>query len=44
MAEVSHFSPELFRFLRELAKNNSRDWFQANRQRYETALREPCLR
>ena len=44
MAAGGHFSPELFRFLRELAKNNSRDWFQANRDRYETALREPCLR
>jgi uncharacterized protein (TIGR02453 family) len=44
VAAASHFSPELFRFLRELAKNNSRDWFQANRERYETALREPCLR
>ena len=39
-----YFSAELFRFLRELAKNNSRDWFQSNRERYETALREPCLR
>jgi len=38
-----HFSPGLFRFLRELARNNSRDWFQANRERYEKALREPCL-
>ena len=44
MAVRSHFSPELFRFLRGLAKNNSREWFQANRERYETALREPCLR
>lgn len=44
MVARSHFSPELFRFLRELAKNNSRDWFQANRDRYETALRQPCLR
>jgi uncharacterized protein (TIGR02453 family) len=44
VAAASHFSPELFRFLRELAENNSRDWFQANRDRYETALREPCLR
>ena len=38
-----HFSPEIFRFLRELKKNNSRDWFQKNRERYETGLREPCL-
>jgi uncharacterized protein (TIGR02453 family) len=44
MAAGSHFSPELFRFLRELAENNSRDWFQAHRDRYETTLREPCLR
>ncbi|HJW14092.1 MAG TPA: DUF2461 domain-containing protein [Thermoanaerobaculia bacterium] len=44
MARAGHFSPEIFRFLRELAKNNSRGWFQANRERYETALREPCLR
>jgi uncharacterized protein (TIGR02453 family) len=40
----SNFSPELLRFLRELKKNNSRDWFQRNRERYETVLREPCLR
>jgi uncharacterized protein (TIGR02453 family) len=38
------FSPELFRFLRGLARNNSRDWFQSNRASYESALREPCLR
>ena len=44
MARAGHFSPEIFRFLRDLAKNNSRGWFQANRERYETALREPCLR
>ncbi len=44
MAAASSFSPELFRFLRELAKNNTRDWFQENRGRYESAVREPCLR
>jgi len=43
-AGSASFSPDLFRFLRGLAANNSRDWFQANRERYETALREPCLR
>lgn len=37
------FSPGLLRYLRELAKNNSRDWFQDNRERYERFLREPCL-
>jgi uncharacterized protein (TIGR02453 family) len=44
VSAAGHFSPELFRFLRELAKNNSRGWFQANRERYEADLREPCLR
>jgi uncharacterized protein (TIGR02453 family) len=44
VAAASSFSPELFRFLRELAKNNTRDWFQKNRERYESAVREPCLR
>jgi len=43
MAAAGSFSPELFRFLRDLAKNNSRGWFQSNRERYETVLREPCL-
>jgi uncharacterized protein (TIGR02453 family) len=43
LAAAGHFSAELFRFLRELSRNNSRDWFQANRERYETALRQPCL-
>ena len=43
MAAAASFSPELFRFLRDLSKNNSRGWFQSNRQRYEAILREPCL-
>ena len=40
----SHFAPELFDFLRELRQNNNRDWFQANRERYESHVREPMLR
>lgn len=35
------FSPELFRFLRELAKNNNRDWFNANKARYREYVVEP---
>ncbi|MEM7585223.1 MAG: DUF2461 domain-containing protein [Acidobacteriota bacterium] len=38
-----HFSPELFEFLRELAENNNRDWFQANKSRYEDHVRDPML-
>ena len=37
-----HFRPALFTFLRDLKKNNSRDWFLANKQRYEGHLREPA--
>jgi uncharacterized protein (TIGR02453 family) len=39
-----YFSPELLRFLKELKRNNRREWFLANRERYESALREPFLR
>jgi len=37
------FSPELFTFLEELAINNDRAWFKANRQRYDDAVQEPAL-
>jgi len=43
MAE-SHFSPDLFRFLRELKNNNNREWFAENKQRYEASVRDPFLR
>jgi len=38
------FDPSLFKFLRDLARHNQRDWFLANKARYESALREPALR
>jgi uncharacterized protein (TIGR02453 family) len=37
------FSPALFAFLRELRENNDRDWFKANKLRYEAAVQEPAL-
>jgi uncharacterized protein (TIGR02453 family) len=37
------FSPELFSFLADLRENNDRDWFAANRERYETFVLEPAL-
>lgn len=39
-----YFTPATFRFLRSLARNNERGWFEAHRERYESAVREPCLR
>ena len=41
---MSYIQPTLFVFLRELAENNNRDWFQANKSRYEAEVREPLLR
>src|SRR5512135_3506941 len=40
----SYFSADVFAFLRELAANNNRDWFQANKERFEQRVREPILR
>jgi uncharacterized protein (TIGR02453 family) len=42
-AEAPSFSPELFAFLRELTKHNDREWFNANKDRYERELKEPAL-
>ncbi|HSS44654.1 MAG TPA: TIGR02453 family protein [Thermoanaerobaculia bacterium] len=44
MSLRGHFSPELFRFLKDLRGHNNRAWFQANRERYESAVRDPFLR
>lgn len=39
-----HFSRATFTFLKDLADNNDRDWFQANKTRYEDVVRDPALR
>src|SRR5205807_2172713 len=36
------WSPEALEFLRELEANNDRDWFKANRERYDAHLLEPA--
>lgn len=41
---MRYFTPESFAFLRELRENNNRDWFAANKQRYERDIRDPALR
>ena len=38
-----YFTPDLFRFLGQLAKNNNREWFSKNKQRYEKTVRDPSL-
>ncbi len=37
-----HFGPELFCFLEDLKANNSREWFQANKDRYVRDVKEPA--
>jgi uncharacterized protein (TIGR02453 family) len=42
-ASKSHFGPKLFKFLRDLAANNNKPWFQDNKPRYEDDVKEPLL-
>jgi uncharacterized protein (TIGR02453 family) len=42
-ATPPRFTPALFDFLRELRAHNDREWFQANRSRYERDVRTPAL-
>jgi uncharacterized protein (TIGR02453 family) len=37
------FTPDLFEFLSELEDNNNRDWFQANKPRYERHVKGDAL-
>ncbi|MEW6514797.1 MAG: TIGR02453 family protein [Pseudomonadota bacterium] len=38
------FTKPTFAFLDELAAHNRRDWFEANKARYEALVREPALK
>jgi uncharacterized protein (TIGR02453 family) len=40
---TQYFTQATLDFLRELERNNTRDWFQANKQRYEKQVRGPAL-
>jgi uncharacterized protein (TIGR02453 family) len=37
------FDPELFEFLADLSRHNDREWFTANKDRYEAHVLEPAL-
>jgi uncharacterized protein (TIGR02453 family) len=39
----THFKPDFFRFLRQLKSHNQRAWFQVNKERYESLVRNPFL-
>lgn len=38
-----HFTPATYAFLRDLAVNNDREWFAANKERYVDKVQEPAL-
>ena len=40
----SYFTPDLFQFLKQIKRNNRREWFLKNKDRYEEKVRQPCLR
>lgn len=43
MSGKVYFSPEILTYLSDLKENNSRDWFQANKSRYEEHVKQPFL-
>jgi uncharacterized protein (TIGR02453 family) len=43
MSKELRFTPRLFDFLRELKANNKKEWFDANKERYTTDVRDPLL-
>lgn len=40
---ATYFSPEALKFLRGLARNNNREWFEARRSVFENELKAPML-
>ena len=44
MSAERYFTRGLFEFLQDLELHNNRDWFQANKERYEKQVQEPFLR
>ncbi len=44
VAREPYFTRDTFRFLRDLAQNNDRSWFDANKPRYERFVKVPALR
>jgi len=44
MSNNQYFTARTFAFLRQLAKNNDRPWFEANKDRFEEDVREGAIR
>ena len=44
MPRRAYFTPELFKFLRQLKRNNNKPWFEENKDRYIQHVRDPFLK
>ncbi|MBK7944372.1 MAG: DUF2461 domain-containing protein [Flavobacteriales bacterium] len=38
---MAWFTPDYNKFFKDLAKNNNKEWFDANRKRYEASVKKP---
>ena len=38
---MPYFEKDFLEFFKELEKNNNKDWFDANRKRYEKVIKDP---
>ena len=43
MPDTAIFSPDVFTFLRQLKRNNNREWFAKNKTRYQTSIVDAAL-
>ncbi len=43
MKPRTYFTPDTLAFLAQLKDNNNREWFAANKQRYEASVKQPML-
>ena len=41
LERMAHFEKDYFDFFKELASNNNKDWFDLNRKRYHSSVKEP---
>lgn len=41
---MQYFTNDYLEFFKELAANNNKEWFDANRKRYENSVKKPFQR
>lgn len=44
MSVSGHFTGKTFAFLRQLARNNDREWFRENKKHFEREVKDPAVR